>query len=355
MQAPKPNIAPPKCRSLQDSDVNGVPNQYFYYTAPMSRLPTSKPMAQRCFSADWSRPLARWGETLIEEKATRPGMHFESPYRFNAKELDEETGLYYYGARYYNPMVSVWLGVDPLYYHPNQVDKSPYAYVWNNPVNLVDPDGRCPDCPDASTAKEGDIANPHGQREYVFANGEWTGIGGTLNEVTVTADGGAYDAQLYSHQSSNGNGEMGGFVVGYRDGGSDYSIRGFNLRHTYNNNEASIEVSGLNARIEGNIGGLNSTLNADVFHARASIINTPTRKALDVGAYAAKAETSISFFGFGITLGGSFGSAHAGFDVGTQQRSDGSVKMGASGHFGFGAGIKIGVSYDSRRMNNFGR
>jgi RHS repeat-associated protein len=142
------------------TDLDGVPYQYFYYTSPMSRLSTSKPLAQRCFSADWSRPLARWGETLIEEKATRPGMHFESPYRFNAKELDEEptngssrtplkinyaceqTGLYYYGARYYNPTVSVWLGVDPLAHKgPNL---TPYAFTHNNPVTLVDPDGMWP-------------------------------------------------------------------------------------------------------------------------------------------------------------------------------------------------------------------
>jgi RHS repeat-associated protein len=158
MQAPKPNIAPPKNCPLQDSAVNGVPYQYCYYTAPMSRLPTSKPLAQRCFSADWSRPLARWGETLIEEKATRPGMHFESPYRFNAKELDEEptngssrtplkinnareqTGLYYYGARYYNPMVSVWLGVDPL--AGEFYTLTPYHFVANNPIIIIDPDGR---------------------------------------------------------------------------------------------------------------------------------------------------------------------------------------------------------------------
>lgn len=37
--------------------------------------------------------------------------------------------------------------MDPLADHPNQVDKSPYAYAWNNPVNLTDPDGRCPLCP----------------------------------------------------------------------------------------------------------------------------------------------------------------------------------------------------------------
>ncbi|MFV0531550.1 MAG: RHS repeat-associated core domain-containing protein, partial [Flavobacteriales bacterium] len=38
--------------------------------------------------------------------------HIENtPYLFNAKELNEETGLYYYGARYYNPRISLWLSV----------------------------------------------------------------------------------------------------------------------------------------------------------------------------------------------------------------------------------------------------
>jgi len=36
------------------------------------------------------------------------------PYKFNGKEFDEETGLYYYGARYMNPVTSLWYGVDPL-------------------------------------------------------------------------------------------------------------------------------------------------------------------------------------------------------------------------------------------------
>ena len=44
-------------------------------------------------------------------------------------------------------MLGRFTGVDPLADHPNQVDKSPYAYAWNNPVNLTDPDGRCPICP----------------------------------------------------------------------------------------------------------------------------------------------------------------------------------------------------------------
>lgn len=36
--------------------------------------------------------------------------------------------------------------VDALAEHPNQIDKSPYAYAWNNPISLNDPDGNCPNC-----------------------------------------------------------------------------------------------------------------------------------------------------------------------------------------------------------------
>ena len=37
-------------------------------------------------------------------------------YRFNGKEVDEETGLAYYGARYYDNQLSMWLSVDPREY-----------------------------------------------------------------------------------------------------------------------------------------------------------------------------------------------------------------------------------------------
>ena len=46
----------------------------------------------------------------------------------------------------YDAAVGRFTGVDKLADHPNQVDKSPYAYAWNNPVNLTDPDGNCPWC-----------------------------------------------------------------------------------------------------------------------------------------------------------------------------------------------------------------
>ncbi|MDC3986510.1 RHS repeat domain-containing protein, partial [Polyangium jinanense] len=60
-------------------------------------------------------------------------------YRYTGKERDEETGLYYHGARYYAPWLGRWTSADPagLVDGPNL-----YAYGRNNPLRFVDPDGR---------------------------------------------------------------------------------------------------------------------------------------------------------------------------------------------------------------------
>jgi len=77
-----------------------------------------------------------FGELLVDEHKNS----YNTPYKFNAKELDEETGNYYYGARYYDPKFSIWLSVDPLAEKYPSI--SSYAYVANNPINAIDPDGR---------------------------------------------------------------------------------------------------------------------------------------------------------------------------------------------------------------------
>ena len=77
-----------------------------------------------------------FGEILFDEHSSEHTM----PYLFNGKELDQETGLYYYGARYLDSKTSLWLNVDPLAEkYPNI---SPYAYVANNPIKYIDPDGK---------------------------------------------------------------------------------------------------------------------------------------------------------------------------------------------------------------------
>ena len=76
-----------------------------------------------------------FGEVFIEERNNT----WNTPYLFNAKELDEETGLYYYGARYMDPKISMWLGVDQLAEkYPNV---SVYCYTEDNPIRFIDPDG----------------------------------------------------------------------------------------------------------------------------------------------------------------------------------------------------------------------
>jgi RHS repeat-associated protein len=76
-----------------------------------------------------------FGEVFIEERNNV----WNTPYLFNAKELDEETGLYYYGARYYDPRISLWLSTDPLACQDPNI--SAYTYTLNNPIKLIDPDG----------------------------------------------------------------------------------------------------------------------------------------------------------------------------------------------------------------------
>ena len=85
---------------------------------------------------------------------------YNNPFKYNGKELDEATGLYYYGARYYDPKTSIWLSVDPLavynpvieteFYGDGQHNGgvfysgnlNPYIYTYQNPIVYIDPNGK---------------------------------------------------------------------------------------------------------------------------------------------------------------------------------------------------------------------
>jgi RHS repeat-associated protein len=86
------------------------------------------------------------GETWVSEHPSQP-----VPQQFTGKELDQQTGLYYFGARYYDPRTQVFQTPDPALesymdgspnggvFHP--VNLAVYAYAYNNPIRLVDPTG----------------------------------------------------------------------------------------------------------------------------------------------------------------------------------------------------------------------
>lgn len=68
-------------------------------------------------------------------------------HRFTGKYLDDATGLYYYGARYYDPALGRFVSPDPLYMSdPERCTTSPiacnlFAYANNNPMAFIDPTG----------------------------------------------------------------------------------------------------------------------------------------------------------------------------------------------------------------------
>jgi RHS repeat-associated protein len=80
-------------------------------------------------------------------QAMRSGVEASAKrYRYGGKERDEETGLYYHGARYYAPWLGRWTAADPS----GMVDgPGLYNYVRGSPVGLSDPSGRetCLDTP----------------------------------------------------------------------------------------------------------------------------------------------------------------------------------------------------------------
>ena len=105
------------------------PDLYFYFT---DHLGSTTYITDRKEVAQYVA-YTPYGETFKEYKNV-------TPYKFNGKELDQETGYYYYGARYYDPQTALWFGTDPLAHINPQV--SPYVYCKSNPVCRIDLDGR---------------------------------------------------------------------------------------------------------------------------------------------------------------------------------------------------------------------
>ncbi|MBR6131929.1 MAG: RHS repeat-associated core domain-containing protein [Bacteroidales bacterium] len=86
---------------------------------------------------------------------------FAENHTFSAKERDSETGLSYFGARYYSSDLSIWLSVDPM--SDKYPSLSPYVYCADNPIKLVDPNGE-------------DVWKPDGKGGWIAQAGDnaWT-------------------------------------------------------------------------------------------------------------------------------------------------------------------------------------
>lgn len=127
-----------------------------------------------------------FGETWVSEQTNTQRL----PFLFTGKELDEETQLYYYGARYYDPRTSVWQSSDPILgsylggrpssgvYDSRNI--SLYTYAYNSPVKFNDPTGKCVNDPncfgqwDLAKGSFSSFQDPEGvQDQFNFGSGTY--------------------------------------------------------------------------------------------------------------------------------------------------------------------------------------
>jgi len=150
-------------------------------------------------------------------------------YLFSAKELDEESKMYYFKARFQDPNMGIFISPDPLYYKRPWMSK--YAYYSNNPINRIDPTGLF-DSPSEAEKSRKDAVKRYGKKNVgrVYLN-EKTGQYGYRISKTgfrtyskedarkrgadAYADGGKgifNNRDLTNYNNSNGLSKQGGII-----------------------------------------------------------------------------------------------------------------------------------------------
>ena len=85
----------------------------------------------------WREDFKPYGEKLINDEAARDNNQW-----YTGKPHDDDTGLTYFGARYYDPVIGRFMGMDAVgVKEGNHHSFNRYAYANNNPYRFVDPDG----------------------------------------------------------------------------------------------------------------------------------------------------------------------------------------------------------------------
>ena len=113
----------------------------------MPATPTYSPLIPQNPAAQSGILKSQFRTTAPHSYRSQPITHYSLhithwTFTFSAKERDSETGLSYFGSRYYSSDLSIWLSVDPM--SDKYASLSPYVYCADNPVKLVDPDGLYP-------------------------------------------------------------------------------------------------------------------------------------------------------------------------------------------------------------------
>ncbi len=163
------DISPSFAHLLNKTNMPEI-NQYFYHpdhasTGLSTGLGSASFITDATGYAEQHIQYLPFGELFISQRNST----FDSRYKFTAKELDNETQYTYFGARYLDSEVSIWLSIDPL--SDKYPSMSAYMYCAGNPVILVDPDGMSWDivCPETNQTIEykPNMIIPDGSSKFV--------------------------------------------------------------------------------------------------------------------------------------------------------------------------------------------
>jgi RHS repeat-associated protein len=131
----------------------------------------------------WKEAYRPYGEKLTNSPAGA-----NNKMGFAGKPYDGNTGLSYMGARYYDPVVGRFTGIDPKEVDPIDLHSfNRYAYANNNPYKFVDPDGRSPllvFAPLVAWATGGAVISGSINASWQFATSgqvRWGGVGGVVD------------------------------------------------------------------------------------------------------------------------------------------------------------------------------
>ncbi len=164
----------------------------------------------------WQTEYTPFGQEIQNNNPTPPQLATgaSTPFKFTGKERDQESGLDYFGARYYGSNMGRWMSPDwsndpdavPYASLENPQSLNLYAYVRNNPLSHNDPDGHHEDCSTSSSISTGSNGTIHVTvtlKCVEVADHFWQAPGAWLHNVRQTMDHNAIAHQPPPQKQSN--------------------------------------------------------------------------------------------------------------------------------------------------------
>ena len=199
------------------------------------------------------------------EFSTKTGVN-ATHYYFTGKELDDETGLMFFGARYYDPQIGRFITADPVIpapFYPQSLNR--YSYCYNNPLKYTDPTGHWPDWLDDIIDGVKDFFNDVGD----FFSDNWQYIAtaamvaisvvtfGATSPIVIGMIAGSITGGVSAYQAGGdiGSGVLFGCIVGGITGAAAGGFKDYFLNNVFANQFITPMQGGLITSGEFAIGG----------------------------------------------------------------------------------------------------